>query len=287
MSNLSESVSLSYQEGPSDKVYNASLEAKGDKFVVNFSYGRRGSTLSTGTKTDKPVAYDKAKVIYDKLVREKMAKGYSPGKAGAAYQHTDKEQRATDIYPQLLNEIYEEDVEKLLTDDAYWAQEKHDGKRVLIKGDIDGIVGINKRGLTIGLPAVVVEAAAAVNLHGILDGECVGDTFYAFDLRMGLEVEAFMQEPYSKRLPGLEAILRRVPAAIRLVKTAKTTKEKKDLIDQLRTDNAEGIVFKRHDAPYTAGRPSTGGTQLKFKFTTSATCKVVKRNESKRSVALA
>jgi bifunctional non-homologous end joining protein LigD len=81
--------------------------------------------------------------------------------------------------------------------------------------------------------------------------------------------------------------LRHAPGAIRLVKTAKTTKEKRALLEQLRVDNAEGIVFKRHDAPYVAGRPSTGGPQLKFKFTTSATCKVVKRNENKRSVALA
>jgi bifunctional non-homologous end joining protein LigD len=197
-----ESISLAYTEGSSNKVYNASLEAKGDKFIVNFSYGRRGSTLLTGTKTDKPVAYDKAKAIYDKLVREKMAKGYSPGSAGAAYQHTDKEQRATGIYPQLLNEIYEEEAEKLLTDDNYWAQEKHDGKRVLIKGDVDGIVGINKRGLTIGIPADIAAAASAIKLHGTLDGECVGEIFYAFDLRMGPEVETFMQARGIQQTPN-------------------------------------------------------------------------------------
>ncbi len=47
--------------------------------MVNFAYGRRGATLSTGTKTSTPVDYQTAKHTYDKLVREKMAKGYTAG----------------------------------------------------------------------------------------------------------------------------------------------------------------------------------------------------------------
>jgi bifunctional non-homologous end joining protein LigD len=31
-------------------------------------------------------------------------------------------------------------------------------------------------------------------------------------------------------------------------------------------NNREGIVFKRLDAPYTPGKPNSGGPQLKFKF---------------------
>ena len=48
-------------------------------FVVNFAFGRRDSTLQTGTKTSEPVDYDSAKKIYDRLVREKKAKGYTEG----------------------------------------------------------------------------------------------------------------------------------------------------------------------------------------------------------------
>ena len=65
---MNETVSLYYQQGPSDKVYHAHLEAKGNGWIVNFAFGRRGSTLQTGTKTSEPVAYDKAKTIYDKIV---------------------------------------------------------------------------------------------------------------------------------------------------------------------------------------------------------------------------
>ena len=39
-----ERITLYYRECSSDKVYQASLEPQGDLFVVNFVYGRRGST---------------------------------------------------------------------------------------------------------------------------------------------------------------------------------------------------------------------------------------------------
>jgi hypothetical protein len=33
--------------------------------------------MSTGAKTKQPIAYAKTKVVYDKLVKENMAKGYT------------------------------------------------------------------------------------------------------------------------------------------------------------------------------------------------------------------
>ena len=103
-------ITLYYREGSSDKVYQASIEPQGEGFVVNFAYGRRGSTMNTGTKTQTPVDYDSAKNIYDKLVREKMAKGYTEGPDGTPYQNTAKEDRVTGLLPQLLNPIDEQEV---------------------------------------------------------------------------------------------------------------------------------------------------------------------------------
>ena len=42
-------------------------------------------------------------------------------------------------------------------------------------------------------------------------------------------------------------------------------------------------MFKRLDAPYTPGRPNTGGPQLKYKFYATASCVVAKLN-AQRSV---
>ena len=76
-------VTLYYRQGSSDKVYQAAIAPAGDGFVVTFAYGRRGSTLTTGTKTLSPVTHNTARSIYDRLVREKKAKGYTEGPDGA------------------------------------------------------------------------------------------------------------------------------------------------------------------------------------------------------------
>jgi predicted DNA-binding WGR domain protein len=68
---------LHCQEGNSDKIYEVDLcEAGEDGFLVNFRYGRRGSTLREGTKTAFPMSRAKAEGVFDKLVAEKMRGGY-------------------------------------------------------------------------------------------------------------------------------------------------------------------------------------------------------------------
>ena len=138
--------------------------------------------MNTGTKTKTPVDYDKAKTIYEKLVREKMAKGYNEGPNGTPYQHTPKEDRVTSILPQLLNPIDEQEAKRLLKDPAWCAQEKLDGRRVLVRKYGAEIHGINRKGLLIGLPSPILVGAHKITSNFILDGECVGDVLYAFDL---------------------------------------------------------------------------------------------------------
>src|SRR5512140_1526283 len=102
-----EHTTLYYREGSSDKVYQCSIEPAGTRFVVNFAYGRRSTTLNAGTKTNVPVDWDSAKRIYDKLVREKKAKGYTEGEDGTPYQHTENESEVSGIQCQLLNPVEE------------------------------------------------------------------------------------------------------------------------------------------------------------------------------------
>ncbi|MEI6036215.1 MAG: WGR domain-containing protein, partial [Verrucomicrobiae bacterium] len=107
---------LYFREGSSDKVYRAAIEPQGAGYVVNFAYGRRGSTLNTGTKTSSPVNFEAARIIYDKLILEKMAKGYTLGADTMAYH--DGSKRVTTIRPQLLNPV--DDVEPLLEDNLFY-----------------------------------------------------------------------------------------------------------------------------------------------------------------------
>ncbi|MGR7812311.1 WGR domain-containing protein [Lacinutrix undariae] len=68
---------LFFTEGNSDKVYEVDLCSSGmDLFVVNFRYGRRGSSLREGTKTVFPVSLEEADKIFEALVASKIAKGY-------------------------------------------------------------------------------------------------------------------------------------------------------------------------------------------------------------------
>lgn len=297
----SENVTLYFTQGSSDKVYNASLEeVSKNGFLVNFAYGRRGATLKTGTKTKVPVDYESAKKLFDKLVKSKTVKGYTPGEEGSQYVHTDNDMRETGVRCQLLNPAEEAQAEQLIQDDAWWAQEKHDGKRMLIrKGDgqgatdslADTITAINRSGLSVGMPDAILNSANSVDQSYLVDGEAVGETLYVFDL---LEIgnRDIRAEPFSQRLAQLENLASRGgPAvfpkgAIVVAETAKTTEEKAMLYARVQESGGEGVVFKQHTAPYTAGRPNSGGTQLKFKFYATASVIVTKINE-KQSVGMA
>jgi bifunctional non-homologous end joining protein LigD len=279
----SEHITVYFKQGRSDKVYTAALEeVEHNRFVVNFAYGRRGATLKTGTKTTTPVEYAAAKNIYDKLVRSKTAKGYAPGAAGPQYVHTDADTRDTGVHCQLLNFIEEAKAERLINDDDWWAQEKYDGKRMLIH-KADTVTAINRQGLSVGAPDAIITCADSVDHSYLVDGEAVGETLCVFDLleRDQTDVRSW---PYDQRLSQLESL--GFSGAIVVAETVKTPHEKQQFYDCLRASGAEGIVFKQHAAPYTAGRPNSGGTQVKFKFYATASVVVTQIN-AKRSVAMA
>ena len=68
---------LYFKEGNSDKVYEIDLcEVNGNKFVVNFRYGRRGAPLKEGTKTEQGVDRARAESIFNDLEADKKSKGY-------------------------------------------------------------------------------------------------------------------------------------------------------------------------------------------------------------------
>ena len=146
-----EHTTLFYRQGPADKIYKASIVPQDGGYVVQFQFGRRGSTLQSGRKNPVPVPYDEAKRIYDQLLASKKNKGYTPGEDGVPYQDTAKASQATGIHCQLLNSVEDDEVERLIADPAYWMQEKHDGRRLLIRKAGGTITGINRLGLVVAL----------------------------------------------------------------------------------------------------------------------------------------
>ena len=287
MSNVIESVELRYQEGSSDKVYMASIERMGSGYAVNFAYGRRGSALNTGTKTQSPVSYAEAETVYTKLVQSKTAKGYRVFSNGGAQAITvaDDAGRDTGLRPQLLNPVSVNEAEALVRDQCWCVQEKYDGRRMLLRKAADGtLTAANRKGLVIACPEAVVTALAPVKGPFTIDGELVGDKLHAFDL---LESPAGDRRgaTYAERLAELESGFGAFDcAAFTVAPTVFGASAKRAFVDALRAAGKEGAVFKDLHATWTEGKMASGGPSLKLKFWETCSCVVLRANTGKRSV---
>jgi bifunctional non-homologous end joining protein LigD len=283
-----QSASLHFREGSSDKVYHTAIEPKGEGYIVTFAYGRRGTTLTTGAKTNYPVSLAEATKVFVKLVASKVAKGYQYSSASAGetkpFQQSGDEGRDSGIRCQLLNAIEENELSRLLTSSTHCLQEKHDGRRLMVRKQGDEIIGISRRGLVVAIPDPIREAVGHIPFDVLIDGEAVGDTLHAFDL---LEVKGtcLRKRRYIDRFASLMMVIPPSLPALRWVSTAVDPNDKLEIYEELRATNREGIVFKDMDAPYSPGRPNSGGPQLKFKFVESASFVVTGIN-TKRSVTL-
>ena len=282
-------IDLEFREGSSDKVYRAGIEKMDKGFVVNFAYGRRGSTLNTGTKTTQPVPYDEAENIYNKLVQSKTAKGYKPVEGsrigtGIGISVIERNRRDTGLRPQLLNPITEDEADAYLKNNEWCAQEKFDGKRMMLRKSGLEIVAVNRNGLCIGVPDVMAAQLMKMTGDFLIDGESVGETFYAFDLLENATGD-LRQAAYRVRLEGLEAQFGKLGGNILVAKTA-LGQSKIKFLTKLKADGKEGIVFKDLRASWAAGRPASGGNAIKCKFWATCSCVVVKINAC-RSVEIA
>ncbi|MBN8459825.1 MAG: WGR domain-containing protein [Verrucomicrobia bacterium] len=280
------STSLYFREGNSDKEYHAAIEPRGDGYIVTFAYGRRGSTLTTGTKTTAPVSMAEATKVFDKLVASKVAKGYRPiaNTNAPVYQQTGNEGADTGIRCQLLNPVDGTELERLLDDDRHCLQQKHDGRRLLVHKQGLRITGINRRGLETSIPGPIRDAVAAIGHDLLIDGEAAGDTLHAFDL---LELGGTDLRPtgYLDRYHSLLALCGDSLPGINVVATTVDPADKRRMFGNCRDTGCEGVVLKRMDAPFAPGRPASGGPQLKYKFVEAASFIVTGIN-AKRSVTL-
>ncbi|MET3494639.1 DUF6891 domain-containing protein [Variovorax boronicumulans] len=264
----------------SDKVYQVHLRPKDDGWVVDYGNGRRGGTLATGTKTSSPLAFEAALKIYEKVVKEKTSKGYTPDASGALYTSTDLAGRVSGELPQLPTLILEEQVERYFDDAGWGLQEKADGENRILLIEGDTVRGTNRRGLFVDIPQAWVGGAGATAGRTVIAGEHVGDAFKAFDL-LELDGQDLRSAAFIDRFGQLRKMAGRLPwmAVLDLETTAEGKRRR---AAQLLAAHGEGYVLKALAAPFAAGRSSTS---LKFKFNQSATCEVIRVN-AQRSVAV-
>ena len=284
-----------FKEGSSDKEYTLQIvecdAPLTGMYLVNFQYGRRGSTLIPGTKTPTAVSLETAQKIYNKLVAEKIGKGYKVmvGEDNKDYVSVANipETKKVIFVPQLLNPIDESEIEQYLKDDSYGTQEKINGKHQAFSKKAGQVQVTNKKGQVIGYPETLSKALQSV-VTCLIDSEAVGETYYAFDLLDSVDKD-MRNLPYLNRYKALESAFALnifKGTTITLVPLAIGYKDKKAMYDKLKAENKEGIVFKKLDSKYSPGRPSSKGPMLKAKFYAELSARVCQGREGKRSIGL-
>ncbi|MCD9046760.1 RNA ligase family protein [Luteimonas sp. MHLX1A] len=278
------SIILNCTAGTSNKTYRIQLVQRASGWCVDVQRGAIGKTLIQETKTPTPVEFAKAAKLYDKLVKEKLAKQYVPEAGDFEVTQTPGAGTPVDLPVMLLNPVSESEATSLVTDPAWCAEIKHDGMRMLLVIEDGQAYGVNRRKLKVALPAAVRDAALAYtfNSRTVLDGECIGDRFVVFDVIVfdGADITTM---PYSWRMDYRAKVAYRL-FDLEYTRTATTTQDKADLIAKARENVEEGVVWKRLDARYVDGRPNSGGPMRKWKFVESATVRVRAKHPSKRSV---
>jgi bifunctional non-homologous end joining protein LigD len=280
-----ECANLYFKEGSSDKVYSATIEKENNGYVVNFAYGRRGSSLKTGSKTSSPVTLEKARDIYNKLLKEKLSKGYrhmdSQTGTSIPVVKDDLPDTPTEIQCVLLNPIDKHEADSLLNDPSWGVQEKFDGIRFMLRKRGDKITALNRKGKQVSVPNSITKSVSEY-CDFFVDGELVGDKYFIFDM-LEFKNECLRSQTAIERNKNLNNVFVKSKNIVPVVLCV--GEEKKNFFNILSNQDKEGIVFKRLDAKYNIGRPASGGNYLKHKFYATASCIVAEVND-KRSVQI-
>lgn len=275
------SVTLHCQEGTSDKVYTVQLESVAGKITVTGFGGRRGGTMKAYPKYSGTNA-EQAETEYKKLIQSKLSGGYKVADEGAAAQPVApvagpvQAVAADDGFkPMLLNPI-EPCQSGIYIESPDWVmQQKADGVRAIARVSAAEVVTTSRT----GKPVVISKAADEIlrrDFAGcVIDLEVIGQTVVVLDVLVA-DGKDIRKLSTADRLAALDMLYDAPPTGRAVVKiqTAFTESQKRAALAILHESGAEGVVFKRKSAPYVAGRPSSGGNGLKWKFKASATLRV-------------
>jgi bifunctional non-homologous end joining protein LigD len=276
MSTVLDRADLFYKEGTSDKVYHTTIEKSGSGYVVNYAYGRRGSALKTGSKTTSPLPESKAREVFQKLVMEKTAKGYQYiSKAAGVFSQipTVSGQVKKPVHQcVLLNAVDEQFAQGLINTNLWVMQPKLDGVRFLLSKS-NCIEAFNRKGIPCSCPNEIGDSIQSTDMYYedgvgtfLIDGELVGDIYHVFDI-LEKDGEDLRGKPLDQRILFLNELMEDLECDnIVIVPTYFTQAQKKNAFEELKKNNAEGVVFKAYSAAYTPGRPASGGNYLKHKF---------------------
>lgn len=289
MKNIVEQVCLYYTDVAknSDKVYQVRLIQTQEGFLVEYSNGKRGSTLVTKLKTEKPVDEETARTVYERTKKAKLKDGYTEDVSGETFKGSENAERKTKFSPQLLTAIDEDRARQLISGGAHIVQIKHDGERRYLRLENGEVTAANRQGLEVVVAERIRKAASHLQTKGItafeLDCEDMKDHVVVFDVLSlnGKDLRAMGFIQRFSHAAEIETALDGASQAIRLSHPIEDLTW--ETVQALREAGQEGICLKQPDAPYKAGRNES---QLKLKFWESATTRVAEKNKDRRSVSL-
>lgn len=184
------------------------------------------------------------------------------------------------IVPQLLTQIEENEVETYLTNSEFCAQEKKDGKHLTLQILNGQLIVRNKKGIACGCSPEFEVALRSIGCDLLIDGEQIGDKFWAWDI---LEFDGVNIRNWSYLSRYLKLTKLEFGSAIQVLKIAFTEQEKRALYSQLKSNGKEGIVFKLLSGQFIPGK---GADQLKFKFYSECSVIVVEGRQGRASIGM-
>jgi len=271
---------LFFQEGSSDKLYTAEFVVHDDgSCSVKVSWGRRGAGLNTGNKAVR-VARAAAVKVFDRLLREKTNKGYEvitddvapadvapPEGEGSASKGGNPKRPIVGPKAQLLNPIDDDEADTFIDDDDWVAQQKLDGIRILSIVQETRILPTNRDGQESDNVSAELLSGLDSLPHGtIVDGEVIGSTYWLFDVLKVGDRDVASLGVVDRWIVLDEEISPGLSGDIQVLPLVRGKKAKRALYNKMVKEGAEGLVFKKHDAPYKGGRPASGGPQRKHKL---------------------
>lgn len=186
--------------------------------------------------------------------------------------------------PQLCSSINQSEVDELIQNDYWVAEQKLDGNRLLIsvKEGTASLYGRNGQPYSKKVPSELIAGLESLGVDLTLDGELVGEEYYVFDLPFW-ELDLRMSEFVARRLT-LELVSPHFAGLpIVLVRQASTRSEKSKLLKAVKKASGEGVVFKHQMAPYLDGKRSEKCVKVKF-FDTADVVVTGIRTNGKNSV---
>ena len=158
-----------------------------------------------------------------------------------------------------------------LNSNSWGMQQKIDGWRMLVSTGPHGTVTYNRKGEYLEAPQTVLDFFADFTTKWTFDGELLGDTYWIFDL-LKIPTGDIRSWPLARRYELLTMLEDKLTGPVQLVPLI--TENKEQVMEDLRSRGAEGVVFKLLSAEYSGKETSAC---LKYKFVKQVDCVILDR----------